>query len=107
MAYVRTQQLFQVESGVDYIVYFYYMFKDKYTLSDLHSIDYRKIQKIFLRKELDDFMVQELAILELEIPYRKICEESFNVLGYLGEENFRFKLENVKMFGKKYLPNKL
>ena len=102
MGYVRTQQLFQVETGVDYIVYFYYLFKDKYTLNDLHNVDgndYRKIQKIFLRKEVDDFMVQELAILELEIPYRKIDEESYNVLGYFGEENFRFELENQRMSG--------
>ena len=85
------------------------MFKDKYTLSDLHNVDindYRKIQKIFLRKEVDDFMVQELAILELVIPYRKSYEESFNVFGYFGDEKFRFELENVGMFGKKYLPNK-
>ena len=109
VGHVRTQQLFQVETGVDYIVYFYYIFKDKYTLSDLHNVDindYRKIQKIFLRKEVDDFMVQELAILELEIPYRKIYKESFNVLGYFGEENFRFELENVGMFGKKYILTK-
>ena len=102
MGYVRTQQLFQVETGVDYIVYFYILFKDKYTLNDLHNVDgndYRKIQKIFLRKEVDDFMVQELAILELEIPYRKIDEESYNVLGYFGEENFRFELENQRMSG--------
>ena len=86
------------------------MFKDKYTLSDLHNVDindYRKIQKIFLRKEVDDFMVQELAILELVIPYRKSYEESFNVFGYFGDEKFRFELENVGTFGKKYLPNKL
>ena len=103
---VKTQKLFQVETGVDYIVYFYYLFKDKYTLSDLHNVDgndYRKIQKIFLRKEVDDFMWQELAILELEIPYRKIHEESFNVLGYFGEENFRFKLENQGLQCKNYL----
>ena len=103
MGYVRTQQLFQVETGVDYIVYFYILFKDKYTLNDLHNVDgndlIRKIHKIFLRKEVDDFMVQELAILELEIPYRKIDEESYNVLGYFGEENFRFELENQGIFG--------
>ena len=89
MGYVRTQQLFQVETGVDYIVYFYYLFKDKYTLNDLHNVDgndYRKIQKIFLRKEVDDFMVQELAILELEIPYRKIYEESFMSLDIFGKK---------------------
>ena len=110
MGHVRTQQLFQVETGVDYIVYFYYLSKDKYTLSDLHNIDsndYRKIQKVFLRKEIDDFLAQELAILELEIPYRKIHKESFNVLGYFGEENFRFKLENQGFDSKKYLANKL
>ena len=110
VGYLKTQQLFQVETGVDYIVYFYYLFKYEYTLSDLHNVDsndYRKIQKIFLRKEEDDFMVQELAILELEIPYRKIYEESFNVLGYFVEENFRFELGDQGMFGKKYLPNKL
>ena len=104
VGYLRTQQLFQVETGVDYIVYFYYLFKHEYTLSDLHNVDsndYRKIQKIFLRKEEDDFMVQELAILELEIPYRKIYEESFNVLGYFVEENFRFELGDQGMFGKK------
>ena len=119
MGYVNTQELKSrveksrvettdksvVETGVDYIVYMYYLFKDKYSLRDWQNLDsnvYRKIQKIFLRKEVDDFRVQELAILELDIPRRTIDEESVvpltsltvNVLGYFGEENFRFQLEN-------------
>ena len=89
MGYLGTQQ---IETGVDYIVYFYNVFKDKYGLSDWHNDEYRKILKIFLRKDVDDFRVQELAILELEIPLRKIDEDFFNVLGYFGEENFRFQL---------------
>ena len=111
MGYLNTQELkSRVETGVDYIVYMYYLFKDKYSLRDWQNLDsnvYRKIQKIFLRKEVDDFRVQELAILELVIPYRKSYEESFNVFGYFGDEKFRFELENVGTFGKKYLPNKL
>ena len=107
VAYV-TQELLQLETGVDYIVYFYYLFKDKYRLSDWQNyLDcdvYRKIQKIFLQKEVDDFRVQELAILELEPPCGKIDEVSLNVVGYFGKENFRFQLEN---HGKYELANKL
>ena len=96
MGYLGTQQ---IKTGVDYIVYFYNVFKDKYGLSDWHNDEYRKIQKIFLQEEVDDFRVQELAILELDIPLTKIDEDSFNVLGYFGEENFRFELENQGIFG--------
>ena len=70
----------------------------EYGINNWHNLDpnvYKRIQKIFLKMEVDEFRVQELALLQLEIPY----DQDFlgDVIGYFRDESFRFQLEN---FGK-------
>ena len=61
--------------------------KKSYDLPSWHNLDtkiYRRLVKIYMKKEINDIKVQELAILELERPY----DDDINILGYFKDKSY-------------------
>ena len=61
--------------------------KKSYDLSSWHNLDtklYRRLVNIYMKKEINDFKVQELVILELERTY----DDEINILGYFKDKSY-------------------
>ena len=69
------------------INYYTNWLKKSYDFTSLHNLDtkiYRRLVNIYMKKEINDFKVQELAILELESPY----DDEINILGYFKDKSY-------------------
>ena len=69
------------------INYYTNWLKKSYDLSSWHNLDtkiYRRLVNIYMKKEINYFKAQELAILELERPY----DDEINILGYFKDKSY-------------------
>ena len=70
------------------INYYTNWLKKSYDFTSWHNLDsskiYRRLVNIYMKKEINDFKVQELAILELESPY----DDEINILGYFKDKSY-------------------
>ena len=78
------------------INYYTNWLKKSYDFTSWHNLDtkiYRKLVNIYMKKEINDFKVQELAILELERPY----DDKIVILGYFKDKSY-IPIENQGKF---------
>ena len=78
------------------INYYTNWLKKSYDFTSWHNLDtkiYRRLVNIYMKKEINDFKVQELAILELERPY----DDEINILGYFKDKSY-IPIENQGKF---------
>ena len=69
------------------INYYTNWLKKSYDFTSWHNSDtkiYRRLVNIYMKKEINDFKVQELAILELGRPY----DDEINILGYFKDKTY-------------------